>query len=401
MTQDADPNPLDEAARAGWLSYVGGLTQDQIAAELGISRQRAQRLVSRAMAEGLIHVRLHHRIGACLDLETALKDRFGLSRARVMPALGPGADPVRAIAPAAAAELERVLRMPAPLTIALGTGRALRGMVDAIDSLEAPHHRLVSLIGNIAPDGSASFFDVVMRLADKIHAAHYPMLVPVISPTAEENAAFHALPPVRRVVDLAERADVVFVGVGQMSDDAPLLQDGFVSRAELHHHRHRQQRRHDPHAEADGRLHRQAPRHQLEWVTLEENVLRERVTTDIATKGGQYDVLTIGTYEVPIWAKQGWLVPLTTCRPTMTSTTCSRDPRRPVGRRQALSPRRSTAKLAMVMYRTDLERPPADHARRADLDRHRRGRRQDDRQGKASTASACAARPAGARTWPS
>jgi sorbitol/mannitol transport system substrate-binding protein len=48
----------------------------------------------------------------------------------------------------------------------------------------------------------------------------------------------------------------------------------------------------------------------LEWVTMEENVLRQKVTTDIATKGGQYDVMTIGTYEVPIWAKQGWLVPL-------------------------------------------------------------------------------------------
>ena len=49
---------------------------------------------------------------------------------------------------------------------------------------------------------------------------------------------------------------------------------------------------------------------ELNWVTLEENVLRERVTTDIATKGGQYDVMTIGTYEVPIWAKQQWLLPL-------------------------------------------------------------------------------------------
>ena len=49
---------------------------------------------------------------------------------------------------------------------------------------------------------------------------------------------------------------------------------------------------------------------QVEWVTLEENVLRQRVTTDIATKGGAFDVLTIGTYEVPIWAKQGWLLPL-------------------------------------------------------------------------------------------
>jgi sorbitol/mannitol transport system substrate-binding protein len=49
---------------------------------------------------------------------------------------------------------------------------------------------------------------------------------------------------------------------------------------------------------------------QLQWVTLEENVLRERVTTDIAAGGGQYDVMTIGNYEVPIWAKQGWLLEL-------------------------------------------------------------------------------------------
>jgi sorbitol/mannitol transport system substrate-binding protein len=48
----------------------------------------------------------------------------------------------------------------------------------------------------------------------------------------------------------------------------------------------------------------------VNWVTLEENILRERVTTDIATQGGQYDVVTIGNYEVPIWAKQNWLLPL-------------------------------------------------------------------------------------------
>ena len=48
----------------------------------------------------------------------------------------------------------------------------------------------------------------------------------------------------------------------------------------------------------------------VEWVTLEENVLRQNVTTDIATNGGQYDVVTIGTYEVPIWGKQGWLASL-------------------------------------------------------------------------------------------
>ena len=50
--------------------------------------------------------------------------------------------------------------------------------------------------------------------------------------------------------------------------------------------------------------------HEVEWVTLEENVLRQRVTTDISTKGGAFDIMTIGMYETPIWGANGWLVAL-------------------------------------------------------------------------------------------
>ncbi|SAK86518.1 periplasmic ABC transporter substrate-binding component [Caballeronia hypogeia] len=48
----------------------------------------------------------------------------------------------------------------------------------------------------------------------------------------------------------------------------------------------------------------------LKFVFLEENVLRQRVTTDIATKSGQFDVMMIGTYEAPIWGQRGWLTPI-------------------------------------------------------------------------------------------
>ncbi|MEZ4698893.1 MAG: sugar ABC transporter substrate-binding protein [Rhodothermales bacterium] len=48
----------------------------------------------------------------------------------------------------------------------------------------------------------------------------------------------------------------------------------------------------------------------INWVVLEENILRQRVTTDIATGGGQFDIVTIGSYETPLWARQGWLTPL-------------------------------------------------------------------------------------------
>ncbi|WP_017906974.1 ABC transporter substrate-binding protein [Pseudomonas asplenii] len=52
------------------------------------------------------------------------------------------------------------------------------------------------------------------------------------------------------------------------------------------------------------------PEIRLNWVVLEENVLRQRLTTDIATQGGQFDVLTIGMYEAALWGAKGWLEPM-------------------------------------------------------------------------------------------
>jgi len=48
----------------------------------------------------------------------------------------------------------------------------------------------------------------------------------------------------------------------------------------------------------------------INWVVLEENVLRQRTTTDIATGGGSFDIMFIGAYETPIWGAKGWLTPL-------------------------------------------------------------------------------------------
>ena len=92
----------------------------------------------------------------------------------------------------------------------------------------------------------------------------------------------------------------------------------------------------------------------LEWVTLEENVLRQRVTTDIATGGGQYDVMTIGAYETPIWAAQGWLAPLDDLGDDYNADDLIPAVREAlsVDGTQYASP--FYAESAMIMYRTDL-----------------------------------------------
>ena len=49
------------------------------------------------------------------------------------------------------------------------------------------------------------------------------------------------------------------------------------------------------------------PNIKLNWLVLEENIMRQRITTDVSTGGGQFDVIFIGLYEAPLFAKRGWL----------------------------------------------------------------------------------------------
>lgn len=230
---DSETSRLDEAARAGWLYYIAGNTQDEIAGKLGVSRQTAQRLVSLAVSQRLIKVRLDHPIAKCLDLSERLKDKYALQLCEVVPADPTSPSTTLGVAEAMAAELERRLESQHPIIVAMGSGRTLRAAVEQLPPMDCPQHKIVSLVGNIAPDGSASFYDVIMRIADAVKAPHYPMPLPVIASTVHEKALFLSQKSVTSVIDLAKQADVTFVGVGQMGDSAPLVQDGFVNAAEM------------------------------------------------------------------------------------------------------------------------------------------------------------------------
>jgi DNA-binding transcriptional regulator LsrR (DeoR family) len=223
---------LDDAARAGWLYYVAGNTQDEIARKLGISRQTAQRLVSLAMSERLIKVRLDHPIARCQELSSALRQRYDLRHCEIAPSDPGSSSETLGISQVAAAEFERWLRRPDPVVIGIGTGRTMRAVADQLPPMQCPQHRLVALVGTGKVDGSASFYDVIIRVSDTVRAPHYPMPLPVIARSIEERDLLLSLPSTRSVFALVEEADVTFVGVGSLGENSPLLKDGFITAEE-------------------------------------------------------------------------------------------------------------------------------------------------------------------------
>src|SRR5579864_4384887 len=126
VNAEDDRSRLDDAARAGWLYFIAGHTQDEIARMLQVSRASAQRLVSLCLAERLITFRLEHPIAACMELASKLKDRFELVHCEVVPT-----DPASPLSTAGIAErcanlLDATLRSEVPVIVALGTGRSVR-----------------------------------------------------------------------------------------------------------------------------------------------------------------------------------------------------------------------------------------------------------------------------------
>ncbi len=128
--------------------------------------------------------------------------------------------------------MERWLRRPDPVVIGIGTGRTMRAVADQLPAMQCPQHRLVALVGTGKVDGSASFYDVIIRVSDTVRAAHYPMPLPVIARSIEERDLLMSLPSVRSVLALVEQADVTFVGVGSIGENSALLKDGFITAEE-------------------------------------------------------------------------------------------------------------------------------------------------------------------------
>ena len=225
---------LDLATRAAWLYYVAGNTQNEIAEKLQVSRPVAQRLVAFAVEKNLIRVRVDHRLADCLALADQLSKRYGLAMCEVVPVDGDSTEEIdRKLAVAGAQVMERYLGEERPMVIAVSSGRTLKAAVDQIAQLERPQHRLVSMVGAIAQDGSSNRYDVALHISEKTGGKHFLLPAPLIADNEGERAQWCNHRLYRIVESLSGDADVAFVGIGNMGLNCPLHEDGFLTSDEV------------------------------------------------------------------------------------------------------------------------------------------------------------------------
>lgn len=225
---------LDLATRAAWLYYVAGDTQNEIAEKLQVSRPVAQRLVAFAVEKNLIRVRVEHRLADCLTLADRLSKRYGLAMCEVVPVDDDSPDAIdRKLAVAGAQVMERYLSADKPMVVAVSSGRTLKAAVDQLGELDRPQHRLVSMVGAIAQDGSSNRYDVALHISEKTGGKHFLLPAPLIADNEAERAQWCNHRLYRIVEALTGTADVAFVGIGDIGPKCPLHVDGFITAEEV------------------------------------------------------------------------------------------------------------------------------------------------------------------------
>lgn len=225
---------LDQAARAAWMYYVAGETQQDIAEKLGVSRQVAQRLVALASEQGLVKVDICHPVADCMTLARDLRQRFGLSVCQVVPSSGmDGVGILSLIAIAGAEVMSQSLKLTTPQTIAVGSGRMLRATIERLPEFDRPQHSCVSLIGAIGTDGSCTRYDVPLWMAEKTQGRYFILPAPLYADSAEDRALWCNHRIYRMITEQAAKADVMFVGIGHVEPGCPLNVDGFITREQV------------------------------------------------------------------------------------------------------------------------------------------------------------------------
>ncbi len=228
-TREVSVNQLIELAA---LYYIDGVTQEELSQRFNLSRPKIGRLLKRAREEGIVEIRVHHHPESTALLEQELMARFGLQRALIALDHQDEAQQRKTVAGLVASYLARTLRDG--MIIAVGMGRNVSAIADNITLGRKYDCTFVSAIGGSVRAGEYMNPDhISRRLAAQFGGESETLYAPALVADSEQHDAMMRNDTVRQTLDKARRADMVLIGIGDLSENSNMVRMGWFSPSEI------------------------------------------------------------------------------------------------------------------------------------------------------------------------
>ena len=227
--------PPDLLARVARLHFEFGLTHQETANSLGLSRVKVTRLVKQARESGLVTMVVASDVGPYAELEQEMVRRFGLAEVLIVPPANGANRSLRTmLAQGIVRHMSSVLRPD--MTIALGLSRTIGEAARLVAT--APHSRcaatFVSLVGAVREDGQGrdNPFSAPATLANAFGGSVQHVHAPIIVRNGDVAQKLMQDPAIADTLALAAKADILFAGVGGRNDRIDYAGQGYLEPAE-------------------------------------------------------------------------------------------------------------------------------------------------------------------------
>lgn len=220
--------------RAAELYYDEDKTQDEIGQLLRLTRWKVGRLLTQARERGFIRIEIVHPRARKLSVERALRERFGLAEAIVVPCSGTSGDDEIQSRTAQAAADYLASRRPAPRVLGVSWGRTLHEVSERLISGWAPHVDVVQINGGVSLNKRAGVAEsTAVAIARKANGTATLLPSPAILERVETKRSIEADRTVAAVLQRARGASAYLYSAGVVTADSAHVDSGYLTPADI------------------------------------------------------------------------------------------------------------------------------------------------------------------------
>ena len=231
LAEGSQPSEIDRLrARAVWLYFVEGHTQNEIANMLGLNRVAVVRLIADARRRNEVRISISAPLAELSGIEQAVQARYDIGRVIAAPVSAAGIDPVKVIAAAAGSFINATMR--SSMTVGVGWGRTLYNSLPFIAGRTLEDFRVVSLLGGIAAARRFNPAEFAWQFAELFQGEGYLIPAPAIVDSPETRHALLEHCGLAEIFHMADHLDVALLSVGSMGTITTSYRMGHLSEAE-------------------------------------------------------------------------------------------------------------------------------------------------------------------------
>jgi DNA-binding transcriptional regulator LsrR (DeoR family) len=209
-----------------------GMTQDEIAKRLGLTRQKVNQIINSLREQGIVSIHIHGYEQENAEYESMLEERFGLKQVIIAPDYGDPKANMLKVANIAAQYLEKTIQQGD--VIGVSWGRTLAAVIKDMEYQSKSECRVVQLVGAQNMDQFLLKADEIVRqMANKLDCPSYILYAPVVVSHEETKQMLLQEKTVQKSFELMRRCNVGLFGIGELTEDAIMCRIGYISDADL------------------------------------------------------------------------------------------------------------------------------------------------------------------------